>query len=394
MIIGQQYKILAELGAGGMGIVYQGVDVMLEREVAIKRLRNEFSSSTDVGERFRKEAKIQARLRHDNLALLYSFLKDGDSFYIVMEFVNGTPLTKMLPMPWKEALPVFAQVLEGLEYAHSLGVLHRDIKPDNIMVDPQGVVKLMDFGIAHVLGSARQTREKTIVGTLEYVSPEQISGKELTQRSDIYSLGILLFELISGRLPFQAENEFELLRHHLETPPPKLSSVVECPPFLDQAVERATAKAPANRFQSCHEMADFLRKSAPEVFASPLASVRRSGRDDEAARCASRIEALLGGDEVDLAAAVFERSKIDYPDQPRLAGFETRIREARALREGASKQQERVKELHDIFQKLGALETSGNLKAAREAARDALERYPRVPALRIALASLTAGVSD
>ncbi|MGH9592113.1 MAG: serine/threonine-protein kinase, partial [Bryobacteraceae bacterium] len=239
-----------------------------------------------------------------------------------------------------------------------------------------------------------QTREKTIVGTLEYVSPEQISGKELTQRSDIYSLGILLFELISGRLPFQAESEFELLRHHLETAPPKLSSVMACPPFLDQAVDRAMAKAPADRFQSCREFADLLRASAPEVFAVPLSFVHRGGRDDEAARCASRIESLLGGDEVDLAAAVFERAKIDYPDQPRLAGFETRIREARAIREGASKQQERIKDLRDIFQKLGALESSGNLKAARAAAREALERYPRVPALRIALTSLTAGQPD
>jgi hypothetical protein len=222
------------------------------------------------------------------------------------------------------------------------------------------------------------------------VSPEQISGKELTQRSDIYSLGILLFELIAGRLPFVAENEFELLRHHLETAPPKLSSVMACPPFLDQAVERAMAKSPADRFQSCREMADLLRKSAPEVFATPLSSVHRGARDEEAARCAGRIEALLGGDEVDLAASVYERAKIDYPDQPRLAGFETRIREARALREGASKQQERIRELHEIFQKLGALESSGNLKAARAAAQEALERYPRVPALRIALTSLTA----
>jgi serine/threonine protein kinase len=203
----------------------------------------------------------------------------------------------------------------------------------------------------------------------------------------------LLFELISGRLPFQAENEFELLRNHLETPPPKLSSVMECPPFLDQAVERATAKAPADRFQSCREMADFLRSNAPEAFAAPLASAIRVGRDDEAARCASRIEALLDGDEVDLAAQVYERSKIDYPGQPRLAGFETRIREARSLREGASKQQERVKELRDLFGKLGALEASGNLKAARAVAKEALERYPRVPAVRIALASLTAGES-
>jgi serine/threonine protein kinase len=138
VIVGQQYKILSELGAGGMGIVYHGVDVMLEREVAIKKLRSEFSRTPDIAERFRREAKIQARLNHPNIAHLYSFLKDGDSFYIVMEFVDGTPFSKLLPMPWPQALVMFLEILEGLEYAHSLGVLHRDLKPDNIMAGPRG----------------------------------------------------------------------------------------------------------------------------------------------------------------------------------------------------------------------------------------------------------------
>ena len=270
MMIGQQYKILAELGAGGMGIVYQGVDVMLEREVAVKKLRSEFSRSAEVAERFRREAKIQARLNHPNLAHLYSFFKEGEAFYIVMEFVNGIPLSRLYPMSWQQALPIFRQILDSLEYAHSLGVLHRDIKPDNIMVSPRGEVKVMDFGIAHVLGSVRQTREKSIVGTLEYVCPEQIAGKAISPRSDIYSLGILLFELISGGLPFESQAEFELLRHHLETPAPRLSTrVSDIPEFLDEAIERAMSKSPEDRFASCRAMAEVLRQGAPEVFSAP-----------------------------------------------------------------------------------------------------------------------------
>src|SRR5262245_51449506 len=131
MMLGQQYKVIAELGAGGMGIVYQAVDVMLEREVAIKKLRPEFSSTPDIAERFRREARTQARLNQTNIAHLYSFFKDGDAFYIVMEFVSGTTLGSMLPMSWERALATFLQILEGLGYAHSLGVLHRDLKPDN-----------------------------------------------------------------------------------------------------------------------------------------------------------------------------------------------------------------------------------------------------------------------
>lgn len=286
MIVGQQYKILSELGAGGMGIVYQGVDVMLEREVAIKKLRSEFSRSGDVADRFRREAKIQASLNHPNLAHLYSFFKEGDSFYIVMEFVQGVPLSRLCPMSWQRALPLFRQVLDGLQYAHSLDVLHRDIKPDNIMVSPRGEVKVMDFGIAHVLGSVRHTRDKSIVGTLEYVPPEQIAGQQLSPRSDIYSLGILLFELISGRLPFEAAGEFELLRNHLETPPPRLSSVVpEVPAFLDQAIDRAMSKSPEDRFPSCGAMAEFLRKGAPEIFFAPPESwSRQTGRRGRALR--------------------------------------------------------------------------------------------------------------
>lgn len=370
MIVGQQYKILSQLGAGGMGIVYHGVDVMLEREVAIKKLRSEFSSTPDIAERFKREAKIQARLNHPNIAHLYSFFKDGDSFYIVMEFVDGTPVSKLKPMPWPQAVAMFLEILEGLEYAHSLGVLHRDLKPDNIMAGPKGEVKVMDFGIAHVLGSVRQTREQNLVGTLSYICPELIKSQEISARSDIYSLGILLFEIVSGRLPFTAENDFALLHQHLEVEPPLLSTVApDIPRFLDKAIFTALRKAPEKRYASCREMADFLRQNAGElpakaIYADPSRSVRR-------------IDSLLEGGEVDLAAMVAHQTKPG-------AESEAKVLAAQSAIGGEQRQQEKITYLKDTLARLGALEASGNVAAAQGLAREALDRYPRVTAFQIA----------
>jgi serine/threonine-protein kinase len=370
MIVGQQYKILSELGTGGMGIVYHGVDVMLEREVAIKKLRSEFSRTPDIAERFRREAKIQARLNHPNIAHLYSFFKDGDSFYIVMEFVDGTPLGKLPAIAWPQALVIFLEILEGLEYAHSLGVLHRDLKPDNIMAGPQGEVKIMDFGIAHVLGSTRQTREQSIVGTLQYICPELINSKEIGPASDIYSLGILLFEIISGQLPFTAENDFALLHQHLEKDPPLLSTLVpDVPKFLDDAIFKAMRKAPEDRFASCREMSDFLRSHAPDLPPKAIYA--------DANRSIRRIDSLLEGGEVDLAA------RIAHQTSPGIES-EARIRAAKEAVTGAQQQQEKTAYLRETLSKLSALEAAGNLSAAQSLAREALNRYPRVTAFQIA----------
>jgi serine/threonine-protein kinase len=370
VIVGQQYKILSELGAGGMGIVYHGVDIMLEREVAIKKLRSEFSRTPDIAERFRREAKIQARLNHPNIAHLYSFFKDGDSFYIVMEFVDGTPFSRLTPMVWQQALVVFLEILEGLDYAHSLGVLHRDLKPDNIMAGPRGEVKIMDFGIAHVLGSVRQTHEQSLVGTLQYVCPELISSKEISPRSDIYSLGILLFELISGTLPFTADNDFALLHQHLEKEPPLLSTVApDVPAFIDEAIFKAMRKLPEDRFSSCREMSDFLRHYAPALPPKAVyADLKRSIR---------RIDSLLDGGEVDLAARVVHQTRVG-------TASETKVRAAKKALAGTQQQEEKRTYLRDALTRLASLEATGDLPAAQALAREALDLYPRVTAFQIA----------
>src|SRR5262250_539121 len=214
------YKVLEKIGEGGMGAVYKGVDLMLEREVAIKALRPELARQPDVVERFRAEAVTLAKLNHPNIATLYSFLRQGDDYFMVMEFVRGETLDSVLQhsvgMQVDRAISLFCQALEGIDHAHKMGIIHRDIKPANMMLTQTGSIKVMDFGIARVLGTARMTRQGNVIGTVEYMSPEQVRGQETDARSDIYSLGILLYEMLTGRVPFYSDSEFDLMKSQID----------------------------------------------------------------------------------------------------------------------------------------------------------------------------------
>lgn len=382
MMVGNQYKIVSELGSGGMGIVYQAVDTLLEREVAIKKLRSEFSRTPDVAKRFLREAKIQARLNHPNITHLLTCLQEADTFYIVMEFVAGTPLNKLIPLPPHRLLPLAMQILDSLDYAHGMGVLHRDIKPDNLMVTSNGTIKIMDFGIAHVLGTTRHTREKVIMGTLEYISPERITGKDPERSSDIYSLGAVLFEALTGRLPFEAKSEFELLRQHLETPPPKLRSVVpDASETLEAVIDKALAKNPADRFSTCREMADAL---SGEVAKLP---VRTSGSHlvnigEEIERSRRRIAALLKSGDAELAERVLDAARIDFAGRPEVAELQAYMaNERRRAAAVASDQRPRIAE---ILEQIAALQRNGDAIAAGDLALKALNDYPNVKAFQIA----------
>jgi serine/threonine-protein kinase len=265
-MIGQifgNYKIEQKLGEGGMGAVYRGVDMMLEREVAIKFLRPELASQQQVVERFRSEAVTLAKLNHPNIATLYSFMRQGDSFIMVLEYVRGVTLDHVIQqrgaIPHHLAIPIFCQVLDGIQHAHEFGVVHRDIKPANMMLTEKGTLKVLDFGIARILGTARMTRQGNVIGTIEYMSPEQVKGQETDARADIYSLGMLLYEMLTGRVPFEIENEFELMKAQIEqfpVPPRQLNSSI--PEVVEQAIYRAIAKDPAQRFQSAEEFRNFL----------------------------------------------------------------------------------------------------------------------------------------
>jgi serine/threonine protein kinase len=265
------YKILTELGAGGMGVVYRALDTQITREVALKRLRSEFATSPAVMQRFRNEAKLQGRLNHPGIAQLFALYQGDGATCIVMEFVDGTALKDILPLPADVGALVMIQILQALDYAHRLGVLHRDIKPENIMIDRTGCVKVMDFGIAHAVGSERMTRERSLIGTIEYMSPERILGKDVDNRSDIYALGIMLFETVAGRLPMDTVVEFELLRWHIDHDAPPISNYANVPVEFDLVIRRAMEKDTTARYATCGDMAADLARFVPNHASATVA---------------------------------------------------------------------------------------------------------------------------
>jgi serine/threonine-protein kinase len=257
------YRLEEEIARGAMGIVYRAVHIFLGNVVAIKAIHPELTLDPELCQRFLREAKIQFGLKHPNIVEVRDFLIDHGKFYIVMEFIEGETLTQYLrrlrrPMLASEAIPILNQTLEGLGFAHSQGVIHRDIKPSNTMLTRQGVAKLTDFGIARALGSAKLTRTGTALGSPAYMSPEQIQGTELDHRTDIYSLGITLYEMLTGRVPFErqkgSDSDYPVLEAHMrEAPAPPSQLVPEIPRYLETAILKALEKRPGNRFASCQE---------------------------------------------------------------------------------------------------------------------------------------------
>ena len=237
-----QYEIRDLLGEGGIGQVHAAFDTILQREVAMKSLRPELLSDANFVERFRSEATSLARLNHPNITTLYSLFPDGRNLYMVMELVRGTTLDSILEkrkvaLDIRECLAIIAQAADGLDYAHSMGVIHRDIKPSNLIVSENGTLKIMDFGIARVRGSQRLTRSGSIVGTLAYMAPEQLRGEEGDDSCDLYSLAIVLYEMLSGAPPFNAASEYDLMQAQINQKPDRLTPKVagldhedrECP---------------------------------------------------------------------------------------------------------------------------------------------------------------------
>ena len=257
------YKIVEKLGEGGMGAVYKGIDTMLDREVAIKALKPELASQTAIVERFRKEAVTLAKLHHPNIATLYSMFRHGEELFMVLEYVRGLCLDDIIArrgaMDVAEVMPVFCQILDGIDHAHALGIIHRDIKPGNMILTEGGTMKVLDFGIARLLGTNRMTRAGSIIGTLEYMAPEQVRGLDTDARSDTYSLGMMLYEVLTGRTPFETENEFELMQSQTEMMPvPPRSIRPEIPAEVEQLIIRSIQKNPDQRFQTAGEFRDAI----------------------------------------------------------------------------------------------------------------------------------------
>jgi serine/threonine-protein kinase len=260
------FLIKAEIGQGGMGTIYFAIDTMLNREVALKVIHPSLADNQQLMERFKIEAMTQARLNHPNIVTIFSFSRIADQYVIAMEYVEGKSLKDVLHEKRQihpaEAVGIIAQVAEGLRYAHTYNVIHRDIKPANILINRDGKVKISDFGIAKILGAQGLTKTGMLVGTPWYTSPEQIVGKGIDFRSDLYSLGVTFYEVLTGRVPFDSEtnSEFQIQKAHLETPPPRPSIYnPEIGVKLEKFILTALQKKPEKRFQSARDMIEGLQ---------------------------------------------------------------------------------------------------------------------------------------
>jgi serine/threonine protein kinase len=260
-----KYRIVGQLGRGGAGIVYKAMDETLGRDVAVKTLNPDLAN-TEVMSRFRAEATILAKLNHPQIATIFELFREENDLLMVMEFVRGETLDKLSerlgPIAPDRAAYLIHHVLSALEHAHRAGVVHRDIKPANVMVTDEGGIKIMDFGIARVLGAEQKTIDFRLMGTPAYMSPEQVVGEEVDGRSDLYSVGVLFYRLLTGALPFRADTALGMLQRQIRDNPTAVHvHRPSLPAWCDQIVQRALAKTPADRFQSAEEFRDALSRA-------------------------------------------------------------------------------------------------------------------------------------
>lgn len=262
-----RYRLERRLAAGGMGAVYQGLDERLHRKVAVKLLKEEFAGDPRFIERFRREARAVASLSHPYIANVYDYGEDAGRYFIVMEFAPGRDLARVLstqaPLPVERAVSIGAQLCEALGHAHAAGIIHRDVKPANIVIDDDRF-RVTDFGIARVVGDSTLTATGSILGSAHYLSPEQARSTTLTPASDLYSAGIVVYEMLTGTVPFTGDSAIAVAMQHMNDHVPPPSSINPAVPSqLDEVIARATTKAPSGRFQTAQEMADALRDPPP-----------------------------------------------------------------------------------------------------------------------------------
>jgi serine/threonine protein kinase len=258
-----RYQIIEELGRGGMGVVYKAQDTKLKRTVALKFLPQELTHISEVKERFMREAQAAAALDHPHICTVYEFDETEEKTFISMAYIEGESLKKKIesgPFELNEALRIAIQAAEGLQEAHKKGVVHRDIKSANIMVTEKDEAKIMDFGLARVTGTTLVTKEGMTMGTIAYMSPEQARGEKVDQRTDIWSFGVVLYEMFSGQLPFKGDHDQAIVYSILnEKPKPIMDLHTEIPMSIEQVVAKALEKNPDERYQNIDELLDDLR---------------------------------------------------------------------------------------------------------------------------------------
>ena len=262
--INDRYQIIKSIGEGGMANVYLAYDTILDRNVAVKVLRGDLATDEKFVRRFQREALSASSLSHPNIVEVYDVGEDNGQYYIVMEYIEGCQLKQLLKkrgrLTLSEVIDIMLQITDGLSVAHDAYIIHRDIKPQNIMILDSGLVKITDFGIAMAMNSTQLTQTNSVMGSVHYLPPEQANGKGSTLQSDIYSMGILMYELLTGELPYKGDNAVEIALKHLKE---KIPSVREKFPEIPQSVEniiiKATAKNPKNRYADARSMNEDLR---------------------------------------------------------------------------------------------------------------------------------------
>jgi len=276
-VIADRYEIQAHLATGGMATIFRAWDHRVGRPVAIKVLRALDKTDRSMVDRFRREARAAASLLHPNAVTIYDFIEEADEYFLVMEFVDGPNLKELLRqrgrLPYQEAVQIAVQICAVLQVAHSRGFIHRDIKPQNILIAPDGQAKLTDFGIVRVREAAGLTNSGIVLGTADYLAPEQARGDELTPASDLYSLGVVLYEMLCGHPPFSGPTAVAIAMQHARTPPPPLGpQVPDLPPVVEEVVFTALKKSPERRFQSASAMQQALETCLrlPSNAANPL----------------------------------------------------------------------------------------------------------------------------
>lgn len=282
-LVAGKYRIVGEIGRGGMGVVYKAEDIKLKRPVALKFLPHQWVSDPDARERFIQEARAASALDHPNICTIYEIGEaEDDRVYIAMAFYEGESLRERIkrsPLPAEEALGIAIQVATGMAKAHQKGIVHRDIKPANTLITTEGVAKVVDFGLAKLAGQVKLTREGTTVGTVAYMSPEQARGEAVDQRTDIWSLGVVLYEMLSGVLPFKGDYEQTLIHSILQQEPERLGKLrKDLPAGLENIVFKALSKKPADRYQSMDELLEDLQSVAEGLKPARAASIIFRGR--------------------------------------------------------------------------------------------------------------------
>jgi eukaryotic-like serine/threonine-protein kinase len=321
------YQIVSVIGQGGMGTVYEAIQPRLNRRVAIKVLPEYLAQDGDFVQRFQREATTAASLQHPNILTIYDVGQEGNLHYIVMQLLEGCTLAQVIErekvLPFSRAARIISQVASALDYAHQHDLVHRDVKPSNIFVSPSDHATLMDFGIVKALSGTRLTRTGVTIGTPEYMSPEQVEGQPLDHRSDLYSLGVVLYQMVAGRVPFVADTPNSVLYAHVHkppVPPSQLNSSIVQP--VEAVVLKALAKDPLARYQSGAQMAAALNAAVQQAESTMLEGLY------------SKAMQAMAAWKMDEALVLWEQLRLIKPDYKDVAAQMARAqRQQNALRE-------------------------------------------------------------